>query len=193
MFTLLKTVFGSGLSSILSPLKIGLFIVLFAAIAGVSYLVYDTYKSYGDMKTKIAEMTVVNSKLTEQLEEKSKEINKLKESNQATVTVVSDNFKEHSKADASLNKSTTKRDKKVEEIKDDFSKLPPTPENKQEEVKQISTANIDSVWETFCAATTLSEDVTECQQKTDNTDNSVIKQIDKTETPLSIPESTPTN
>lgn len=183
MFTLLKTIFGTGLSSVLSPLKIALFVALFAALAGAGYLIYDAYQDYGKMKGQIATLNIEKQNLTQQLKEKADEINKLKESNSVTVAVVSDNLQEHNKAETTLNKTTNKRDKKVEQIKDDFSKLPPTEENKTEEVKQISTANIDALWDTFCEATALSEGVADCQtliqgktipidDKVDKTDNS---------------------
>lgn len=110
----------------------------------------------------ITQKTIIND-LKEANVDLAKDIDKKDESNKVNTEIIVNKFKAESKIDSKIESIKIKKVEDIQQIKNDFNNKPKTVENAQEEERQISIKQINSLWATYC---TDESNSVQCEQVT---------------------------
>lgn len=157
----INKVFGKSISSdtAISIVKFLFVALLVAAIAAAAYVGYRDYKA---LITENATLKEQVASVTKDLKEQIKANEQLAKSNQTDITYVDKNNTDHATADVKNTVAVTKKHEKIAQIEKKHAAEPQTPETQAQEEQEISTAQIDSIWEVYCGASSLHPDPTAC-------------------------------
>ena len=107
-----------------------------------------------ETKASLKEKTIEQSNIINKIESVNKDlvvtIDTNNKSNEITKNIIVDNFKSELKLDTNIRIIKNKKVEGINKIKDDFEKLPVTVENTKEMERQVSTKQINSLWDAYC-------------------------------------------
>lgn len=107
-----------------------------------------------ETKASLKEKTIEQSNIINKIENINKDNIKvlgiIDRSNEITKNVIVDNYKTELKLDTNIQSIKNKKVESINKIKEVFNKEPVTAENTTEMEKQVSTKQINSLWEAYC-------------------------------------------
>jgi septal ring factor EnvC (AmiA/AmiB activator) len=164
MNPLLKAMVGTVLPTDWSA-KMIKFILVFVLLASVVVGGVLAVRHYENLVKENTELKTELTQIRKDLADLKLQLAQQNKSAEVTVAAVSNNDQAHAQAEVVKTTVTKKRDTRVKVIADNFKDQPKTPQNEQAKTEQISTAQIDSLWETYCDSGLIS-DQQECKPET---------------------------
>jgi cell division protein FtsL len=137
-----------------------IFFVLF--VVAVVAAIYIGHRDYQALVTENASLKQQVTTVTQDLEDQIKTNKQLTSSAKTDVSAVSKNDNAHAKADTKKTTVVTKKREKIAQIEKSYESKPQTAQTQVDEEREVSTVQVDSLWELYCQSESLKPDNSSC-------------------------------